>query len=103
MRSRITWSSKAQLELAAVWNYIERNSKASALQLLRDVAAATRRVREHPLSGRMVPEWKRPSVREVIVGSYRVMYSIKAEEIIVFGVRHSRRRLPKRFRNEWLR
>lgn len=91
------------MELAEIWNYIRQDSKRNALRVIRDMGAAARRLNEHPLSGRIVPEWKRPAVREVIVGSYRLMYSIKGEEIIIFSVRHSRRRLPKRFRSEWLR
>lgn len=103
MRARVTWSLKARLELAEVWNYIKRESKANALQVLREIGAAARRLNEHPFSGRMVPEWRRPAVRELIVGSYRMMYSIQDGEVIIFSVRHSRRRLPKRFRSEWLR
>jgi plasmid stabilization system protein ParE len=90
------------LELAVIWNYIKRDSEGNALQVLRDIGSAARRLKEHPLSGRMVPEWKRPDVRELIVGSYRMMYSLNNEDIIIFSVRHSRRRLPKRFRREWL-
>lgn len=102
MRPGVTWSPKARLELADIWNYIKRDSTAYALQVLQDIAAAVDRLEEHPLSGRMVPEWKRPTVRELIVGSYRVMHSIEQEEIIVFSLRHVRRRLPRRFRREWL-
>lgn len=103
MRARVTWSFKGRLELADVWNYIKRESTANALRVLRDIAAAVDRLEEHPFSGRMVPEWNQPLLRELIVGSYRVMYSTKHEEVVVFSVRHARRRIPKRFRSEWLR
>lgn len=76
MRARVKWSPKARLELAVIWNYIKRDSEGNALQVLRDIGSVARRLKEHPLSGRMVPEWKRPDVRELIVGSYRMMYSL---------------------------
>ena len=103
MRTPVTWSPKARLELADIWNYVKQDSGANALQILHDIAAAVDRLEEYPFSGRMVPEWKQPILRELIVGNYRVMHSIEPEEIIVFTVRHSRRRLPRRFRREWLR
>lgn len=103
MRARVTWSFKGRLELADIWNYIERESTANALRVLQDIAAAVDRLEEHPFSGRMVPEWNQPILRELIVGSYRVMYSAKHEDVIVFGVRHVRKRVPKRFRSEWLK
>ena len=91
------------MDLADIWNYIKRDSAANALEVLNDIAAAVDRLEEHPFSGRMIPEWKQPILRELIVGSYRVMHSVEQEEIIVFSIRHSRRRLPKRFPREWLR
>jgi toxin ParE1/3/4 len=103
VRTPVTWSPKARLELADIWNYIRNDSAANALQVLNDITAAVDRLEEHPFSGRMVPEWNQPILRELIVGSYRVMYSIEPEEVIVFTVRHVRRRLPQRFRREWLR
>jgi toxin ParE1/3/4 len=103
VRARVTWSVKGRLELADTWNYIRRDSITNAMHVLQDVATAVDRLEEHPLSGRMVPEWNRPTLRELIVGSYRVLHSVDHEEVIVFSIHHSRRRLPKRFRSEWLR
>jgi plasmid stabilization system protein ParE len=73
-----------------------------AMRVGRQLVAATRRLGAHPLSGRMIEVWKRPERRELIVGSYRVMYRVSSKDITVFSVRHTRRRVPKRFRNEWL-
>jgi toxin ParE1/3/4 len=105
VRARVTWSIKGRLELADVWNYINQESTANALRVLQDIAAAVDRLENHPFSGRMVPEWNQPILRELIVSRYRVMYSAKEEEeeVIVFDVRHVRRRVPKRFRSEWLK
>lgn len=91
------------MEVTKIKQYIERDSKANAVQVVGQFLETANRLKTFPLSGRMVPEWKRPAVRELIVGSYRLMYSIKEADIIIFSVRHSRRRLPRRFRSEWLR
>jgi toxin ParE1/3/4 len=100
--TRIRWSRNAILELAEIRDYIGRDSPAMAVRVGRQLVAATRRLGAHPLSGRVVEVWKRPERRELIVGSYRVMYRVSFREITVFSVRHTRRRVPKGFRKEWL-
>jgi len=47
-----------------------------------------------PLSGRMVPEYESENVREVIEGSYRIIYLIKLDQIDIVAVVHSARVLP---------
>ncbi|MEH2207368.1 MAG: type II toxin-antitoxin system RelE/ParE family toxin [Nostoc sp.] len=41
-----------------------------------------------PLSGRIVPEFETEQIREVIEGSYRIIYYIKPEQIDVLAVIH---------------
>lgn len=102
MGARVKWSSRALSALAAIREYIERDSTANAVQVGRQITAAARRAGSYPLSGRIIEKWKNPNLREVIVGSYRVMYQVLPGKIKVFDVRHTRRRVPKRFRNQWL-
>ena len=47
-----------------------------------------------PLSGRMVPEYEAPDVREVIERPYRIIYRIKPDQIDILAVVHSARMLP---------
>ena len=104
MGARVRWSRNALLELAEIRDYIGQDSPAKAVQVGRQLVAATRRLRTHPLSGRVIQPWNRPEHRELIVGSYRVMYHVPDDddEIVVFRIWHTRRRVPKRFRQEWL-
>jgi len=47
-----------------------------------------------PLSGRIVPEYGAPDLREVIASPYRIIYRIKAAPIDVLAVVQSAQRLP---------
>jgi toxin ParE1/3/4 len=47
-----------------------------------------------PRRGRVVPEFRRPELREVIVRSYRVIYRIKDREIEVVRFWHAARGFP---------
>ena len=58
------------------------------------LAAAARRLRDHPLTGRVVPELARPTIRELIEGAYRVVYRVTPDEVQVLTVVHGARRFP---------
>ena len=47
-----------------------------------------------PLSGRMVPEYEAPDVREIIERPYRIIYRIKPDQIDILAVVHGARMLP---------
>jgi toxin ParE1/3/4 len=44
--------------------------------------------------GRVVPELDEPTVRELVVGSYRVIYEIDEETVYILGLIHGARDLP---------
>ncbi|MFM7279803.1 MAG: type II toxin-antitoxin system RelE/ParE family toxin [Microcystis aeruginosa] len=46
-----------------------------------------------PFSGRLVPEFETEQMREVIEGSYRIIYYIKPEQIDVIAVLHAARNI----------
>ena len=78
MGARVRWSRHAKSEVVEIRDYVERDSKANAVQIVGEFM-------------------------DLIVGSYRLMYRVSSGEITVFSIRHTRRRVPKRFRSEWLR
>lgn len=48
--------------------------------------------------GRIVPELGEPSVRELLVGRYRLIYEVGATDIVVLAVVHGARSLSLRWR-----
>ena len=51
------------------------------------------RIAEFPESGRIVPEFDRPDLREVIVRSHRLVYRIRGKAVQIVRVFHSARLL----------
>ena len=47
-----------------------------------------------PRSGRMVPEYEAPDIREVIERPYRIIYRIKTDQIDILAVVHGAQLLP---------
>jgi plasmid stabilization system protein ParE len=58
-----------------------------------DVLAAVERVAIFPNSGRVVPETRDPSLRESVLGNYRIIYRMRGECVEVLTVYHGARLL----------
>jgi plasmid stabilization system protein ParE len=71
-----------------------RTPSAYASVVAARLVAAVRRLRDHPLSGRVVPELGRPTLREVIEGSYRIVYRVTPDAVQILAVVHGARRFP---------
>ena len=88
---KVIWSTSARGELLGLMGYLE--SRRAAVRLIVRIQRRVRLLTLHPLSGRMVPEFENPEVREVIVGAFRVIYRV-ADRVEVICVWHGVRPLP---------
>ena len=70
----VYWATQAGEDLGAIFAYIRQDSEQYAGLTVREILAATGRLREFPEIGRMVPELNRPDVRELTWRSYRIVY-----------------------------
>ena len=57
------------------------------------VMRATDRLASYPRLGRMVPELGHESIREIIVGSFRVIYRVRQEGVELLTIHHGARPL----------
>jgi plasmid stabilization system protein ParE len=53
---------------------------------------ATDRLQEFPRSGRIIPEIGDPTCREIIYGSFRIMYRLENDDVWITAVVHAARR-----------
>jgi toxin ParE1/3/4 len=91
---KVVWSAPAVTDLDAVHTYIARDSETYADALILEIFEAADRLDRFPESGRVVPELNDPITREIIVGSYRVMYDIVGDAVRILGVLHGARQFP---------
>jgi addiction module RelE/StbE family toxin len=85
----VHWTDTALGQLQDIHDYIARNSPQYALRVVDRLTRRSQQIGEFPLSGRVVREFEFPQVREVLEGSYRIIYHIKADEIDVVAVIHA--------------
>ncbi|HET9180708.1 MAG TPA: type II toxin-antitoxin system RelE/ParE family toxin [Candidatus Angelobacter sp.] len=93
MANRVIWSAHAVSDVEAIARYIEADSPAYARSVVKKITASVHQLSQFPRSGREVPEFEDPCIRELIVYSYRVIYRITDSEILVVAMIHGKRNL----------
>ena len=93
MDRRIQWTELAADDLKAIHDYIARDSERFAAGVTNRIVSAARSLSTVSYRGRMVPEFKSPDVRELIVGKYRLVYRISPRLITVLAIIHGARDL----------
>jgi len=84
----VHWTDTAQRHLAAIYSYIEQDSPEYALRMIDRLTRRSEQIADVPFSGRRVPEYDRDHIREVIERPYRIIYTIKTDQIDVIAVLH---------------
>ena len=93
----ILWTPQAIEDLEAIRDYVARDSEHYAALLAERLFSSVDHLAAFPEAGRIVPEFQRPELRETILGSYRVVYRLRADRVEVLTVFHGARLFPKTF------
>ncbi|KLU61616.1 toxin RelE2 [Peptococcaceae bacterium CEB3] len=88
---KVLWTKPAFQDLQAIKEYITKDSVYYAEKLTNDIILTTERLSQFPKSGRIVQEIGEENTREVIYGSYRIIYQIRQEAIYITQVTHTKR------------
>jgi addiction module RelE/StbE family toxin len=76
MGYQVALSPSARRDLQDIVRYISLDSPDRAVQFGQFLVSSTKRLAEFPEMGRLVPEFGDPSIREIVVRSYRVIYRV---------------------------
>lgn len=93
MDDAVKWSPEAVEDLESIADYISRDSDFYARAVVSEIISVAGTLVDQPLMGRIVPEIGHPEIRERFVYSYRLVYKIKHEFIIVVAIIHGKRLL----------
>ena len=89
----VRWTLQASRDLDAIVEFIAKDSRQYARLFVVDILQTVDRIAAFPHSGRMVPEFGDPAVREIILGNYRLVYRRKAKAVELLTVYHGSRLL----------
>jgi len=90
----ITWTPFALDDLQSIYDYIANDSPTYAGRYTDKLIERVDILIENPKAGRVVPELENELIRELIEGSYRIIYKITSfNEIGILRIHHSARLL----------
>ena len=90
----IEWTRQALGDVTDICEFIAKDSPSYAQVFAGDVFEAVERLNRFPKSGRIVPEYGKPAIREIILGNYRIIYRIIGARVQILTIYHSARLLP---------
>jgi len=90
----VEWTLGAISDLTSIYQHIALDSARYATSVVDRMTRRTRQLSSFPLSGGMVPEYKREDVREIIEYSYRIIYHIGESQVSILAVIHGASLLP---------
>lgn len=91
---KVRWTERAQWDLAEINAYISRDNPDAARRWIVRLRERARKIAPHPYAGRKVSELDRDEVREVFLGSYRIIYEIYPKYIDILTIFEGHRLFP---------
>ncbi len=92
---QVIWTERALRRLQQLHDYIARDQPINARRVIHRLLARGEQLAHQPRSGRVVPEYDDPTMRELIDAPYRILYRIEAGTVFVLSVRHGAEQLPE--------
>ena len=90
----IIWTSQSLEDIEIIAEYIAKDSIKYAQYQVMSFFSSVEILNQFPRAGKIVPEIKKSEFRQLICGSYRVIYYIKSEkEISILTIYHVKRKL----------
>ena len=100
--ARVIWTEPALDCLKSIFEYIAADSFVYAERLTQHILEAPKKLADFPLCGRVVPEIQDENIRELIYGSYRIIYQIRQDTCYVAAVIHGSRDILSQLKpGEW--
>jgi toxin ParE1/3/4 len=90
-QKRVVWTEAALADVDAIAAFIARDSEFYASAVVGQMLDSAASLADLAERGRVVPELADPTVREVFVHSWRMMYRVQPDVMTVLTVVHQKR------------
>lgn len=87
----VKWSKSAKNDLKLIYYYIANDSKTYAKKVVNEIVNKSEYLESFPQMGKMVEEVNDPSIREIVVFSYKMIYELVEKHVEILALVHSRR------------
>lgn len=82
----VVWTEQAFSRLVAIEDHVAADDPRAAALLVDKIVARTRTLARFPSMGRRIPEIPGSALREVVEGSYRIVYRVVTDTVEVLTV-----------------
>lgn len=96
MTRALHWTEQAVSRLEEIHDYVARNNADAAARLIERLLDRAAALEQFPEVGRIVPEFPGGGLRELVEGSYRIVYRLRGQWVEVFTVFEAYRLSPVR-------
>ena len=90
---KVKWSSLSAERIIDIIHHISEDNPNATRKLANNILTSIEKLTKFPKSGRIVPELGISKYREILVGTYRVIYSIVEDTIYILTIRHQKQLL----------
>ena len=98
--AEVGWSITASADLQELENFIARDSALHAVNFIDRIVESAERLQNSPQLGRVVLEFGRTDIRELIFNAYRIVYLFRNDKVSILRVVHGARDLADLVRKE---
>lgn len=92
--AEVNWTDQSLNDILNIAEFIAKDSEKYAKVQVGRFFEAVAVLEKQPKAGRIVPETEKESIREIILGNYRIIYKIVSKaKIDILTVHHSARLL----------
>ncbi|PIU55950.1 MAG: type II toxin-antitoxin system RelE/ParE family toxin [Chloroflexi bacterium CG07_land_8_20_14_0_80_51_10] len=96
----VYWSITARRNLQDIGDFIAQDSPFYAVDFVERILQQTDKLADFPKIGRMVPEFQRETIRELIFHNYRIVYRVQGNRVIIVAVSHGSMDIRERAKRE---
>lgn len=91
---KVNWTKQSIQDIDKIAEFIAKDSDHYAKVQVQRFFNAAKVLEKQPKSGKIVPEKRDPLIREILIGSYRIIYKIISKtQVDVLTVHHNKRLL----------
>ncbi len=94
MRYGIVWTKPAVIDLEAIRDFISEDSEFYAQQVIENILSQAETLADMPHRCPLVPVISGTDIRHLLVHSYRIIYQVSEDRIVILTVIHQRRQFP---------
>ncbi len=89
--AQLRWTLATESDLIEIGDFIARDSLLYAVSVVDRLLVAAETLSVSPRAGRVVPEYSRDDLRELIVKNYRLVHLVRGDEVVIVRVLHGAR------------